>query len=782
MSTRPPLGCSVPNMVQRYLGTEYDKVKSVADNIETVIEVKDNLDHIKVVENDLVSINTVSSNINEVIATNSNIEDVKSVATNIDHINTVKSNLENVVTVADNITDVVTVSDNIDYVKDVAEGIEGLPVVSYIGDAPPTQPLHGAEWYCTTDGRTYVWYEDVDSGQWVESSPQSVIETDPSIAHTVVNNTENIFALWKRSAVEAGLNLVAGSFEEGGVLTSSTDVLLHRESKSIYGWAGSFAPDGKVVTAGSTPETTGGVGAGAWVDRTQDTLRSDLSGGGSLGSEYKTIIVDLPPFNGDLKAAYDAIPSTGNTVLMLGRRSYNFIGKLRSANKNTKPNIAFIGAGVPKYDPTTERLIDGSGTVIQGSIFNATSIAVFNLGIDRGEWVRANLAGGAYDDAFVNHTFGGETTSEKIRYGDLIVLESRVVSSVPGSLTHCILNEIGAGVIQTGTVEVIDGYHGHVVKCQRFTGDTTICRYQDGTGVIIKADANAFCDRVHFKKIVIQGSSDRHSAGVYYEAQGGKVLSQVLIDELSGIDCRFLIKQAELTTNFITDLHIGKVVGSAINGTGAQQAVVIGGKVVNCTIGTHALNGCTNGGLKVSAGAVNVDIGSGFSKGAKAGDGYVFEASTQHGPLEAIDNSGYGVRNTSNPLLNPIIIHNFNNASGGTLTPPTVPFTLSNSWLNSYGDFKVRRNGSLVTVNGQINDGNKGGAGWSYTEVAVLNECRPDSTQYIAVNGITTTGESKPLIAKLLPSGSLQVYGLNGHNIISICFCGMYVTTNNQFA
>lgn len=33
MSTRPPLGCSVPNMVERYLGTEYDKVKLVADSI-----------------------------------------------------------------------------------------------------------------------------------------------------------------------------------------------------------------------------------------------------------------------------------------------------------------------------------------------------------------------------------------------------------------------------------------------------------------------------------------------------------------------------------------------------------------------------------------------------------------------------------------------------------------------------------------------------------------------------------------------------------------------------
>ena len=93
MSTRPPLGCSVPGMVERYLGTEYDKVKLVADNIE--------------------------------------------------------------------------------YVKEVAEGIAGLPVKSYAGPTPPTRPVMGAEWYCTTDGRTYIWYVDEDSSQWVESSPQS---------------------------------------------------------------------------------------------------------------------------------------------------------------------------------------------------------------------------------------------------------------------------------------------------------------------------------------------------------------------------------------------------------------------------------------------------------------------------------------------------------------------------------------------------------------------------------------------------------------------------------
>ena len=39
MSQRPPIGCSVPNMVQRYLGTEYDTVKLIADNIEALLKL-----------------------------------------------------------------------------------------------------------------------------------------------------------------------------------------------------------------------------------------------------------------------------------------------------------------------------------------------------------------------------------------------------------------------------------------------------------------------------------------------------------------------------------------------------------------------------------------------------------------------------------------------------------------------------------------------------------------------------------------------------------------------
>ena len=69
---------------------------------------------------------------------------------------------------------IITVANNIEHIAEVANSIKGSTVNGYIGDIPPTEPTAGTTWYCTLDGRSYIWYEDTDSGQWVEASPQSV--------------------------------------------------------------------------------------------------------------------------------------------------------------------------------------------------------------------------------------------------------------------------------------------------------------------------------------------------------------------------------------------------------------------------------------------------------------------------------------------------------------------------------------------------------------------------------------------------------------------------------
>ena len=63
----------------------------------------------------------------------------------------------------------------------------------------------------------------------------------------------------------------AGTFDAGYTLTNNRQTLAYGNIE--YSWSGAFP---KVVAAGATPATSGGIGAGAWVDRTDVTLRDEV--------------------------------------------------------------------------------------------------------------------------------------------------------------------------------------------------------------------------------------------------------------------------------------------------------------------------------------------------------------------------------------------------------------------------------------------------------------------------------------------------------------------------
>lgn len=79
----------------------------------------------------------------------------------------------------------------------------------------------------------------------------------------------------KRLAAEAGLNMV-GSFLLGATVTTTDDVVFYETDGKYYGWGGTLP---KIIPAGSTPATVGGIGVGAWKDKTELMLRNDLSTG-----------------------------------------------------------------------------------------------------------------------------------------------------------------------------------------------------------------------------------------------------------------------------------------------------------------------------------------------------------------------------------------------------------------------------------------------------------------------------------------------------------------------
>ena len=116
----------------------------------------------------------------------------------------------------------------------------------------PKDPVVGQEY----DFASYKYYWD--GVKWktngVGNAPRD--ELEPKIS----SNTSKVFEALKRSYAIAGFNLVAGSFEEGGVLSAANDVMITAAGAG-YSWGGAFP---KSVPPLSSPETTGGIGVNAW--------------------------------------------------------------------------------------------------------------------------------------------------------------------------------------------------------------------------------------------------------------------------------------------------------------------------------------------------------------------------------------------------------------------------------------------------------------------------------------------------------------------------------------
>lgn len=128
-----------------------------------------------------------------------------------------------------------------------------------------------------------------------------------------------IFESLRRSYAEAGYNLVDGSFEEGGTLTSVSDVLLHKASGIAYSWGGALPI---TIATNSTPTP---LGSGGWIDQRDATLRSAvtaheakagahaITGVLGLGSELNSITQSIIAIQ-KLAASLEASPYRNKIV------------------------------------------------------------------------------------------------------------------------------------------------------------------------------------------------------------------------------------------------------------------------------------------------------------------------------------------------------------------------------------------------------------------------------------------------------------------------------------
>ena len=134
-----------------------------------------------------------------------------------------------------------------------------------VSDIEPTAPFQNMLWWDTNSGIFFIYYNDGTSTQWVDLF---------GIANQATFNTLLIRSILARLAAESGYTLVGGSFQEGAISSGFSDVVLDWGTVKFYQW---HLNENKVIPAGSTPATSGGIGAGAWVDRTDVTLRDEIT-------------------------------------------------------------------------------------------------------------------------------------------------------------------------------------------------------------------------------------------------------------------------------------------------------------------------------------------------------------------------------------------------------------------------------------------------------------------------------------------------------------------------
>lgn len=119
----------------------------------------------------------------------------------------------------------------------------------------------------------------------LESEVDAAVADANSATNTALNaaNTANASAAnADEKAAEAEDAILAlqvvtiGDFATGFTITARNQVALYDDgvAPTYYRWDGALP---KTVSAGSTPATTGGISAGAWVDVGQASLRSDLA-------------------------------------------------------------------------------------------------------------------------------------------------------------------------------------------------------------------------------------------------------------------------------------------------------------------------------------------------------------------------------------------------------------------------------------------------------------------------------------------------------------------------
>ncbi|ELY4537355.1 hypothetical protein SMZ73_003963, partial [Cronobacter sakazakii] len=161
-----------------------------------------------------------------------------------------------------------------------------------------------------------------------------------------------------QQAISAYGYITLDSFEDGNTLTLPNQVLRIEATGEYYRWDGAFP---KTVPANSTPETTGGIGAGKWLSVGDATLREDLATGQQaalIGYEDGTVKSALDEFSA--KTGFNAVGRFLNLSELRAQApsSAGQIVYVASAASATATEKHYGGGHFQSFDNSTSPIAD----------------------------------------------------------------------------------------------------------------------------------------------------------------------------------------------------------------------------------------------------------------------------------------------------------------------------------------------------------------------------------------------------------------------------------------
>ena len=135
---------------------------------------------------------------------------------------------------------VIKVGDGIDVDAAGEISVSFPPSETYIGETPPASPVEGDLWWNSSDdsGRLYVYYEDANSSQWVEASPQGDTLTEGEADGLYLSKVNNDTAAGEltfegETTHEAGVSVTGGSSETLKISSNGTSSISINDTNKV---------------------------------------------------------------------------------------------------------------------------------------------------------------------------------------------------------------------------------------------------------------------------------------------------------------------------------------------------------------------------------------------------------------------------------------------------------------------------------------------------------------------------------------------------------------------